>query len=267
MDVLLRGDGLQKVFSDGSVGLRNVSMSLHRGEILGFAGPNGAGKTTTARLLVGAAAPTGGTIEILGQAFSPETISVKRRIGYVASDDGLFEHLTGAEHVLLAAQVYSVPREEARNRGQELFRTLELSWESTKRVRDYSHGMRRKIAIACALAHDPEILVLDEPLEGIDVPTSRILKDIFVLLASRGRGIFLTTHDLSLIEGMCQRVIVIDRGEVLFDGPVDELKRRTSSVDEASLESAFLRLIGREDRKGELSWIRWDEPGTGSKIH
>lgn len=258
MEPVLVTKDLRKTYPDGTVAVRNVSLSLGPGELLGFVGPNGAGKTTTIRILTGAARSTAGTVEIFGKEFSPDRIEIKRRLGYVPSDDAFFEHLTALEQVYLNARVYGVSKEAANSRIRDLFELLELAAGDGKRIRELSHGTRRKVAVACALVHDPEILYLDEPLEGLDVLTARALKETFQLMAARGRAIILTTHNLALIEDVCRRVVVIDRGEIRFDGSTQELQTLASGAA-PNLEDGFLEVIGRSPRASRLAWLKSQE--------
>jgi ABC-2 type transport system ATP-binding protein len=258
MEIVLVTRDLRKTYPDGTVAVRGVALTLARGELLGFVGPNGAGKTTTLRLLTGAARPTGGTVEIFGKEFSPDRVEIKRRIGYVPSDDSFFEHLTAIEQVYLSARVYGVAGETAKGRIKDLFELLELPSGDGKRIRELSHGTRRKIAMACALVHDPEIIFLDEPLEGLDVLTARALKETFQWMATSGRAIVLTSHNLALIGDVCQRVAVIDRGEIRFDGPMREHQTLASGAA-SNLEEGFLEVIGRAPRSSRLAWIKPSE--------
>jgi len=232
-----------------------IDLRVTRGSVVGLVGPNGAGKTTTLQLLIGAMRPSAGRIEILGLPFGPDAVQVKARLGYVPSDDHLFEHLTGEEQTLLSATVYGVAPGTAERRLKELFELLELGADGRRRVREYSHGMKRKVSIACALIHDPDLVLLDEPLEGIDVLTARMLKAIFRLMAERGKTLVFTSHNLPLIDDLCPRIVLMHRARLLFDGPTEELKRLADTEARGQLEDAFMTMIGETRHAAGLSWI------------
>src|ERR1051326_8955431 len=186
---------LVKQFGD-FVAVDHLNLQVNRGSFFGFLGPNGAGKSTTIKMLTGLLAPTSGKLRVLGYDIAEESMDVKRRIGVVPEDLNLFERLTGAEMLTFTGRMYGLQPPEIAERAQELLALMELDTEPRKLVVEYSHGMKKKLSLACALIHRPEILFLDEPFEGIDAIASRTLKDLLSRLTARGLTVFLTSHVL-----------------------------------------------------------------------
>ena len=240
-----------------------LSLRVGRGSFFGFLGPNGAGKSTTIKMLTGLLAPSAGRVVILGRDLAAEPLEVKRRIGVVPEDLNLFERLTGAEMLAFTGRMYGLTREETRTRSRELLELMELADEPRKLVVEYSHGMKKKLALACALIHRPEILFLDEPFEGVDAIASRTLKDLLSRLTSRGLTVFLTSHVLEIVERLCSDIAIISEGRLVAAGPLAELRRGIAvEGDEAgagalSLEDYFIRVVGgtRETGADALHWL------------
>jgi ABC-2 type transport system ATP-binding protein len=242
--------GLVRRFGD-FVAVDGVDLRVGRGQFFGFLGPNGAGKSTTIKMLTGLLAPTGGTVRVLGRDLAAESLEVKRRIGVVPEDLNLFERLTGAEMLTFTGRMYGLTREETRDRGQELLALMDLEGEPRKLVVEYSHGMKKKLSLACALIHRPEILFLDEPFEGVDALASRTLKDLLLQLTARGITVFLTSHVLEIVERLCTHIAIITGGRLVVEGALDELRRGIAVGDgdgtggsPVSLEDYFIRVIG-----------------------
>ncbi|MGH9902429.1 MAG: ABC transporter ATP-binding protein, partial [Pyrinomonadaceae bacterium] len=227
-------------------------------------GPNGAGKSTTIKMLTGLLAPTAGQVRVLGRDLSAEPLEVKRRIGVVPEDLNLFERLTGAEMLSFTGRMYGLNRGEITERARELLALMELDGEPKKLVVDYSHGMKKKLSLACALIHRPEVLFLDEPFEGVDAIASRTLKDLLSRLTARGLTVFLTSHVLEIVERLCTDIAIISEGRLVASGPLDDL-RRGISVDgderatggSMSLEDYFIRVVGgaRTTSDDVLQWL------------
>ncbi|HEV2705637.1 MAG TPA: ABC transporter ATP-binding protein [Pyrinomonadaceae bacterium] len=227
----------------------HVSLTVERGRFFGFLGPNGAGKSTTIKMLTGLLAPTSGRIRILGREIAREPLEVKRRIGVVPEDLNLFERLTGAEMLAFTGRMYGLSPEDIAERSGELLALMELDDEPRKLVVEYSHGMKKKLSLACALIHRPEILFLDEPFEGVDALASRTLKDLLSRLTARGLTVFLTSHVLEIVERLCTDIAIISEGRLVASGALDELRRGISVSDDAggasvSLEDYFIRVVG-----------------------
>jgi ABC-2 type transport system ATP-binding protein len=244
-----------------------VNLRVERGQFFGFLGPNGAGKSTTIKMLTGLLQPTVGRVRVLGRDLAAETLEVKRRIGVVPEDLNLFERLTGAEMLTFTGRMYGLTREETRERARELLALMELDGEPKKLVVEYSHGMKKKLSLACALIHRPEILFLDEPFEGVDALASRTLKDLLLKLTARGITVFLTSHVLEIVERLCTHIAIITEGRLVVEGALNELRRGIALEDEAaggagsgsplSLEDYFIRVIGgaRPADEEMLTWL------------
>jgi len=247
------------------VAVDQVNLRVERGQFFGFLGPNGAGKSTTIKMLTGLLAPTGGEARVLGHDIVREPLEVKRRIGVVPEDLNLFERLTGAEMLGFTGRMYGLSREETRERARELLALMELDAEPRKLVVEYSHGMKKKLSLACALIHRPEALFLDEPFEGVDAVASRTLKDLLLKLTARGLTVFLTSHVLEIVERLCTHIGIIAGGRLVTAGALDELRRGievgAGDGDEGrgpvSLEDYFIRVVGGARPAGEdaLSWL------------
>jgi ABC-2 type transport system ATP-binding protein len=239
-----------------------LNLRVTRGSFFGFLGPNGAGKSTTIKMLTGLLAPTAGRVVVLGRDLASEPLEVKRRIGVVPEDLNLFERLTGAEMLAFTGRMYGLKREEIAARSQELLELMELSDEPRKLVVEYSHGMKKKLALACALIHRPEILFLDEPFEGVDAIASRTLKDLLSRLTARGLTVFLTSHVLEIVERLCSDIAIISEGRLVAAGPLAELRRGIAvESDEQtgalSLEDYFIKVVGGTSVSGAdaLHWL------------
>jgi ABC-2 type transport system ATP-binding protein len=232
-----------------------VSFRVRRGRFFGFLGPNGAGKSTTIRMLTGLLRPTSGDALIEGVRLSADLLGVKRRIGVVTEELPLYERLTGEEHLLFAARMHGLERSEARRRSEELLEFLSLADERGKLVVDYSQGMRKKLALACALVHGPSVLFLDEPLNGIDPVSGRVVSDLLRRLTARAVTVFFTSHVLDVVERLCDELVVIDRGRVVAQGTLDEIRVQRELGGDATLEDVFLKLVQADVRREDLSWI------------
>src|SRR5512132_3598943 len=225
-----------------------LNLTVRRGSFFGFLGPNGAGKSTTIKMLTGLLAPTSGKILVLGRDIALEPLEVKRRIGVVPEDLNLFERLTGAEMLSFTARMYGLQKPEIAERLPELLDLMELRDDPKKLIVEYSHGMKKKLSLACALIHRPEILFLDEPFEGVDAIASRTLKDLLSRLTTRGLTVFLTSHVLEIVERLCSDIAIIAQGKLLASGSLNEL-RKGIRVDgdgqgPVSLEEYFIHVVG-----------------------
>jgi ABC-2 type transport system ATP-binding protein len=252
--------GLVRRFGDFTA-VDGVDLRVRAGAFFGFLGPNGAGKSTTIKMLTGLLAPTSGRVRVLGLDVAAQAIEVKRRIGVVPEDLNLFERLTGAEMLAFTGRMYGLGREEIAARSRELLALMELDSEPRRLVVEFSHGMKKKLALACALIHRPEILFLDEPFEGVDAIASRTLKDLLSRLTSRGLTVFLTSHVLEIVERLCTDIAIIAEGRLVAEGPLEELRRGISVGNEGggalSLEDYFIRVVGGGHAAGAdaLSWL------------
>jgi ABC-2 type transport system ATP-binding protein len=251
---------LVKEFGD-FVAVDHVDLQVHRGSFFGFLGPNGAGKSTTIKMLTGLLAPTSGQLRVLGLDIVTQPMEVKRKIGVVPEDLNLFERLTGAEMLSFTGRMYGLRTEEIAQRSRELLELMELQDEPKKLVIEYSHGMKKKLSLACALIHRPEILFLDEPFEGVDAIASRTLKDLLSRLTARGLTVFLTSHVLEIVERLCSDIAIIAHGRLLASGSLNELRKGISLEDDGrgpiSLEEYFIRIVGgtRTSDEEMLQWL------------
>jgi len=245
------------------VAVDNLNLTLHRGSFFGFLGPNGAGKSTTIKMLTGLLAPTSGKIRVLGRDLAQEPLEVKRRIGVVPEDLNLFERLTGAEMLAFTGRMYGLGKTEIAERSPELLNLMELRDEPKKLIVEYSHGMKKKLSLACALIHRPEILFLDEPFEGVDAIASRTLKDLLSRLTARGLTVFLTSHVLEIVERLCSDIAIISQGKLLAAGSLDELRKgiRVDGDGERSgpisLEEYFIHIVGGDRNTSEEEVLQW----------
>jgi ABC-2 type transport system ATP-binding protein len=256
-------ENLTRRFGD-LVAVNDVNLRVAPGQFFGFLGPNGAGKSTTIKMLTGLLAPTSGRIEILGLDFADRTTDVKRQIGVVPEGLALFGRLTGAEYLTFVGRMYGLDRETTARRTAELLEFMQLANEPRKLVTDYSHGMQKKLALAAAVIHGPKILFLDEPFEGVDAIAAGTLKSMLQRMITRGATIFLTSHVLEIIERLCSHVAIIDRGILVAQGSLEELRTgvesQTPGTSETggkwTLEDIFLRIVGgTRSTEQELSWL------------
>ena len=245
--ILLRD--LRKVYGSKAA-VDGLSLEVPRGCFFGFLGPNGAGKTTTIRMLMGLAPPTSGSIELLGLALPERGEEIKQRLGLVPDDTLLFDHLTGPEFIEFAGRMYGLPREVARERARELLALFQLDGQPKKLIGEYSKGMRKRTAMAASLIHRPELYLMDEPFEGVDVVGARLMKELLLDLVRHGATIFLTTHVLEVVERLCDRVAIINEGKVVVQGTVAELRTGTET-----LEDAFVRVVGSNRAAEALDWL------------
>ena len=220
-----------------------VDLTIRKGELFGFLGPNGAGKTTTFRMIAGIILPTSGRIEIGGIDLGRQPLVAKRRLGYIPDRPFVYDKITGAEFLRFVAALYGAHDRSLERRIDELFDLFELVPWKDQLTESYSHGMRQKLIIASAFVHRPEVIVVDEPMVGLDPKGARLLKDLFRQYVNRGGTILMSTHTLEVAEGMCDRIAIMQGGRILARGTMAELREQTASGD-SSLEDLFLRLTG-----------------------
>ncbi len=238
---MLRFEGVSKSFGQVKA-VDDLTLSVPGGQIFGFLGPNGAGKTTSVKLAVGLLVPDTGRVLVGDYDVALEPERAKSIIGYVPDRSFLYPKLTGREHLRFLTAVYQLPqpREE---RIQQWLDLLQLGEVADSPCETYSHGMRSKLAWACALVHDPQVLFLDEPTEGLDPPSARLVKDVLRTLRDRGRTVFLCTHIMELAQALCDRVGIISRGKLLAEGTLEQLQA-ASVAGSKSLEDVFLEVTG-----------------------
>jgi len=238
---LIETKNLVKKFGD-KVAVNGVSFTVKGGEVFGFLGPNGAGKTTTIKAIVGLLEPTSGSVAVAGYDVRLQPMQAKAASGYVPDTPNLYMKLSARELLRFVGDLYEIKPEKVTERGDELLRLFDLAEVGDDLIDSYSHGMKQKIALAAALIHDPKVLVLDEPTVGLDPKSARLIKDMLRQLADRGAAVFLSTHILEIAERMCDRIGIIDRGNLVAVGTMEEL--RAMGKGERSLEDIFLSLTG-----------------------
>ena len=249
-----------------------LDLTVASGQFFGFLGPNGAGKSTTIKMLTGLLAPSSGTIRIFGQDLIADPVAVKREIGVVPEGMALFGRLTAPEYLQFVGRMYGLDRQIAQQRTVELLEFMGLANERKKLIADFSHGMGKKLALAAAVIHGPKLLFLDEPFEGVDAIAAGLLKSMLQGMIARGATIFLTSHVLEIVERLCTHVAIINRGHIVANGSLDELRAgvraRLASTQEShaeemtgklTLEQIFLSVVGTEATpshpEGELAWL------------
>ena len=223
--------------------VRGIDLDIARGELFGFLGPNGAGKTTTMRMIAGILPPTSGQIEIGGINILTKPMLAKARMGFIPDRPFVYDKLTGVEFLRFTAALYGQDGRTVEIRIDELLELFDLTPWKHELTESYSHGMRQKLIIASALVHRPEVIVVDEPMVGLDPKSARLLKTIFRRFVEKGGTVLMSTHTLEIVEGFCHRVGIINRGELVACGTIDELRLGASSA-RAGLEELFLRLTG-----------------------
>jgi ABC-2 type transport system ATP-binding protein len=241
---IIQTENLTRRFGD-LVAVDNLNLTVPKGTIFGFLGPNGAGKSTTIHMLTGVLPPSSGTASVAGYDIRREPLEVKRRIGVVPEQLNLYERLTASEQLELVGRLYGLDRGQILQRILTLLDLLELEEHADKMILDYSHGMRKKTALACALIHVPEVLFLDEPFEGIDPISTRAIKDILRDMADqRGTTVFFSTHVMELAERFCDRVGIINRGKLAAVGSIPDLRSRLGLAQDVPLEDLFVIAVG-----------------------
>jgi ABC-2 type transport system ATP-binding protein len=229
-----------------------IDLAVERGTFYGFLGPNGAGKSTTIKMLTGLLAPSNGQMLVLGHNMSDprESLEAKRRMGVIPEDLALFDNLTAREYLTFVGRIHLMPRETIRSRSEELLSLLELANEEKKLTLEYSHGMKKKLAMAAALLANPDLLFLDEPFEGVDAVTSRVIRDLLAGFVARGSTVFLTSHVLEIVERLCTHVGIIVKGKLVEQDSLDAIRRG------GSLEDRFLQAAGAHpEATPKLNWL------------
>lgn len=258
MDVpAIEAVGLTRFFGQKTA-VSNLDLTVQTGEFFGFLGPNGAGKSTTINMLVGLLRPSQGTARIGGIDIWQNPLPAKRLLGVMPEGLNLYERLTANEFVRFVGTMYAVSPDDVDQRAAELLDLLDLTEDADKLIIDYSHGMRKKTALAAALIHAPRVLFLDEPFEGIDAISGRIIRDVLQQLRGQGTTIFFSSHILEVVERLCTRVGVIANGRLVASGTISELREQAETGSTTTLEDLFLKAVGATDdveSSGKLSWL------------
>ncbi len=236
--------------------VKDLSLTVPAGEIFGCLGPNGAGKTTTIRMMMGLLRPTEGSVHLAGYDLARQPEEAKQLCGFVPDRPHIYEKLTGGEFLEFAAGLYAVPPAQIASRRGELLEMFDLTDWATELVETYSHGMKQRLVMAAALIHAPRILIVDEPMVGLDPRGARLLKRTFRSLARTGVTIFMSTHSLEVAQETCDRIGIIDHGTLGAVGTMDELRKHAGSRADSNLESIFLKLTGHDDVAEVVSALR-----------
>jgi ABC-2 type transport system ATP-binding protein len=221
-----------------------IDLEVPRGELFGFLGPNGAGKTTSLRMIAGILQPTSGKVEIGGIDVAADPVSAKMKLGFIPDRPFIYEKLTGAEFLRIVAGLYDQEGDHVEHRARELLALFDLDEWRDELVESYSHGMRQKLIISSAFVHRPEVIVVDEPMVGLDPKAARILKDLFREYVNRGHTIMMSTHTLEVAESMCDRIGIIQNGKIRACGTMDDLRKNAAGGGAKGLEEIFLKLTG-----------------------
>jgi len=224
--------------------VNDVSFSVKPGEVVGYLGPNGAGKSTTFKILTGLLEPTSGDIYFNGRNIKEDIFSYKEKIGYIPEHSDIYPHLTAQDYLLLVGRLRDIPEKKLNTKIIELMRLFNLSLDIDKELSSYSKGMIQKILISAALLHNPEILILDEPLSGLDTTTAVVIKEVLNLLAVKRKIILYSSHILEVVEKICSRVIIIHKGKILVD---DKVKNLRNLMELPSLSDIFNELVVEKD--------------------
>jgi ABC-2 type transport system ATP-binding protein len=235
-----------------------LDLHVRAGELFGFLGPNGAGKTTTIRMVTGVLRPSAGVVRVAGHDMTRDPVAAKRHIGYIPDRPSLYEKLTGLEFLRFVSGLWGQNGDGSRRRAEELLALFELlDWKDSL-IETYSHGMRQKLLISSALVHSPDVIVVDEPMVGLDPRGARLIKELLRAFARQGGTVFLSTHTLEVAEALCDRIAILHAGRIRAIGTMDEL-RSEAAAGTAGLEEIFLRLTGGEDVSELVASLR----GTG----
>lgn len=251
MTLAIETKQLTRYFDDVHA-VKSVDLSVQRGSLYGFLGPNGAGKSTTIKMLTGILVPSSGEISLLGK--NPwnrhDAIEIKQQTGVVPENLALFDNLTAREYLTFTGRMYSMDLSTIRERSEELLNLLSLEKVESKLTVEYSHGMKKKLALAAALLPNPDLLFLDEPFEGVDAVTSRVIRDLLAIYVRRGSTVFVTSHVLEIVERICTHVGIIANGQLVEQTSLEDLRRGSS------LEERFLEKVGQTDDENiNLAWL------------
>jgi ABC-2 type transport system ATP-binding protein len=250
-DAAVWADGLVRRFGK-TTAVDHLDIRIAPGEFYGLLGQNGAGKTTTIKMIVGLLRPTSGSAGIGAFDTWKEPVEVKRRIGVLPEEFNLYERLTGAELLDFTAAMHGLSRQEAIDRRDELLELLDLTADASKLVGDYSRGMRKKVALAAAIIHRPDVLFLDEPFEGVDAVSARLIQQLLIRFTAQGATIVFSAHEMHLVERLCTRIGIMIRGSLALEDTPGGMCER---MGVGSVEDAFIAAVGGSTDAGEISWL------------
>src|SRR5579864_3683087 len=256
MSLVIETHGLTRFF-DGFCAVDHIDLKVESGTFYGFLGPNGAGKSTTIKMLTGLLAPSEGQIHLLGKDMlkADEALAAKSKMGVLPEELALFDNLTAREYLTFVGRMFLLPKETIRDRIDELLPVLGLQDDEKKLTLEYSHGMKKKLALAAALLPNPDLLFLDEPFEGVDAVTSRVIRDMLAGFVARGSTVFLTSHVLEIVERLCTHVGIIVKGQLVEQASLEEIRQG------GSLEDRFLEKADADPEAArKLSWLEENAP-------
>lgn len=233
----------------------DINLTIPSGKFFGFLGPNGAGKTTTIKTVVGLLRPSSGTVRVEGFDVQKQPIQAKHVVGFIPDKPFIYEKLTGREFLQFTAGLYQVNDKEVETRIAQLLETFELTDWANELVESYSHGMRQKLVMSAALIHQPKVIVVDEPMVGLDPKGARLVKKIFREICDKGTTIFMSTHTLEIAEQMCDHIAIIQKGKIIAQGTIEEL-RQIAETSMTSLEDIFLELTGGYEMKEVIEFLK-----------
>ncbi|MDR2545130.1 MAG: ABC transporter ATP-binding protein [Methanobrevibacter sp.] len=245
MSVVINVNNLNKYYN-GFKALKDISFKVNRGNVFGYLGSNGSGKTTTIKILLGLIKPTSGDIKVLGSNTffdSYESIKARSKIGSILDFDGLIQELSGIDNLIFWGGSYGISKENAFSLSKNLIKLVELGDWGDVKVSKYSNGMKKRLCIARSLISDPQVLIMDEPTTGLDPESRYFMRKILKELASKGKTIFLSSHDLEEVQKICSHVGLINKGELIFNGPLDKLSSGFDNPKEFSLEKTYLHML------------------------
>jgi ABC-2 type transport system ATP-binding protein len=237
---MIQVEGLRKAYGT-KVAVDGLDLRVEPGEILGFLGPNGAGKSTTVKVITGLIKPDQGRVSVCGYDVIQQPLEVKKRVGFVPETPALYESLTANEYLELVSCLHHIDRSASETRRLELLELFGLAGNANQRLNEFSKGMRQKVVIVAALIHRPDVLILDEPLDGLDANTAMVVKELLKRLAGQGKTIMFSSHILDVVERVCTRIVIINNGRHVASGTAAEIR---AAENAASLEEAFSRLTG-----------------------
>jgi ABC-2 type transport system ATP-binding protein len=251
--------GIRKTYDNGHVALNGLSLQVHRGTIFGFLGLNGAGKTTTIRIIAGLSARDSGSLKLFGEEVHPNDISHRYRIGYVLDEPLYFEWMSIGEYLGFVGTMYQLAETDIEQRSTELIEFFDLSDKGSDPIGSFSTGMKKKVSLAAAIIHNPELIILDEPLEGIDALAASAIKETLAVMASHGTTVFITSHVLDTVERLCNEIAVVHQGKNILQCRTDEIRKRVKkdvpTETYASLEELFVDMVSDRVHKKVFSWL------------
>ncbi|MCP4215018.1 MAG: ABC transporter ATP-binding protein [bacterium] len=236
---------LKKSYDGKNLVLQGINLDIDAGQIIGYIGPNGAGKTTTVKILTGMMPDFDGSVTVMGKDISADAVALKSRIGYVPENAAMYEMLTPMEYLLFIGRFYELETGTIEKRAETMLQTFGMCDNRTQRMITFSKGMRQKVLICAGMIHNPEIIFLDEPLSGLDANTGIIIKEILSKLAEAGKTIFYCSHIMDVVERVSHRIVVIDKGNIVADGPFEQLQQEAGKGH--SLEKIFTQLTGSHE--------------------